>query len=306
LRRANGAQELGRFQDRLSFLYVESCRVDRDNNAVTVIDEKGAIHVPTAILAALLLGPGTRITQAAVTLLADCGTSVLWVGQEGVRLYAAGLGTARSTRLLVRQAKLVSNQRSRLRVARTMYEMRFPGESVSRLTMQQLRGREGARVRDCYRSHSERTGVTWRGRSYDRSRWMASDPVNRALSSANACLYGVAHAAITHLGCSPGLGFIHTGHALSLVYDIADLYKAEVTIPVAFDVAATGGNLERSARVAVRDRAVEAKLLPRMVADIRCLFGFVPEEDVLGEDQPDDMQLWDPESPVPSGLNHAS
>jgi CRISPR-associated protein Cas1 len=70
LRRANGAQELGRFQDRLSFLYVESCRVDRDNNAVTVIDEKGAIHVPTAILAALLpvrlrLGPPSSMVLLA-------------------------------------------------------------------------------------------------------------------------------------------------------------------------------------------------------------------------------------------------
>lgn len=305
LRRASEAQELARFQDRLSFLYTEHCRVDRDENAVTLLNKDGVVHVPTAMLAAILLGPGTRITQAAVTLLADCGTSVLWVGEQGVRLYATGLGTARSTRLLLRQAELVANQRSRLRVARKMYELRFPQESVSRLTMQQLRGREGARVRDCYRRHSERTGVPWQGRSYDRAKWGSGDRVNRALSSANSCLYGLAHAAIVHLGCSPGLGFVHTGHALSLVYDIADLYKAEITIPVAFDVAASGGMVERAARVAVRDRALELKLMERMVADIRTLLGVSPDEDEPGAAAVDDLQLWDPQESVPAGQNHA-
>lgn len=305
MRRSSEVQELGRFQDRSSFLSVEHCRVDRDNNAVTLIDENGVVHVPAAMLAALLLGPGTRITQAAVTLLADCGTSVLWVGQQGVRLYAAGLGTARSTRLLVRQAELASNQRSRLRVARAMYQLCFPGEAVARLTMQQLRGREGARVRDCYRAHSRRTGVAWHGRSYNQAAWLAADPVNRALSSANACLYGVAHAAIVHLGCSPGLGFVHTGHPLSLVYDVADLYKAEVTIPAAFDVAAGGGNVDRAARVAVRDRVVESKLLERMVQDVKELLGFPGEQEPAEEPERGEMQLWDPREPVPFGRNYA-
>lgn len=306
MRRSSPAQDFGRFQDRLSFLFVEHCRIDRDNNAVTLIDERGIVHVPAAMLAALLLGPGTRITQAAVNLLADCGTSVCWVGEQGVRLYATGLGTARSARLLLRQAELVTHQRHRLSVARAMYEMRFPAEAVSRTTMQQLRGREGARIRDCYRQHSERTAVPWHGRSYDRSNWLASDPVNRGLSSANACLYGIAHAAIVHLGCSPGLGFIHTGHVLSFVYDVADLYKAEVTIPLAFDAAAAGGRIERAARIAVRDRAVELGLLRRMAADIRTLLGAGEEDEDLPPDPaPDALQLWDPDSPVPFGCNYA-
>jgi CRISP-associated protein Cas1 len=256
------------------------------------------------MLAVLLLGPGTRITHAAVTLLADCGTSVCWVGEQGVRLYATGLGAARSSRLLLRQAGLVSNQRGRLRVARAMYQIRFPAEDVSRLTMQQLRGREGTRVRECYRQHSERTGIPWRRRSYDRGDWLASDPVNRALSSANACLYGIAHAAIVHLGCSPGLGFIHTGHALSFAYDIADLYKADVTIPVAFNAAAAGHGIERAARIAVRDRAVELRLLERVASDIRRLLGF-SDEDLAPDTAVDGMRLWDPNAPVPFGRNYA-
>jgi CRISP-associated protein Cas1 len=266
--------ELGRFSDRLSFFYVEHARVDRESNAVVFWREKSTTHVPAAVLGALLLGPGTRITHAAVTLLAQSGCSIVWVGEEGVRLYAGAIATARSSALLLRQAALVSNPRSRVRVARDMYAMRFPGEDVSRLSTQKLRGREGARVRACYRLHSARTGVPWVSRSYNRGDWKAADPVNRALSAANAALYGVTHAAILHIGCSPGLGFIHTGHLLSFVYDIADLYKAEITIPAAFDVAVESTDRVGSrARHAVRDRVVEADLLPRVVADIKKLRG---------------------------------
>ncbi|MCC6680465.1 MAG: CRISPR-associated endonuclease Cas1 [Phycisphaeraceae bacterium] len=72
--------------------------------------------------------------------------------------------------------------------------------------------------------------MPWQGRTYNRKEWFAGDPVNRALSAANTCLYGLVHAAIISAGYSPAIGFIHTGKQLSFVYDIADLYKAELTI----------------------------------------------------------------------------
>jgi CRISPR-associated protein Cas1 len=116
--------------------------------------------------------------------------------------------------------------------------MRFPGEDVSKLTMQQLRGREGARVRKAYYAASKKTGISWDGRDYDPQHFETGSPVNQALTAGNACLYGLAHAVIFALGCSPGLGFVHVGHENSFVYDIADLYKAELVIPLAFEVAA--------------------------------------------------------------------
>ncbi len=299
------ATELGRVSDRLSFVYVEHVVVDRDANAVTLWQADGVASIPAAMLAALLLGPGSRITHAAVSLLAGSGCSVLWVGEEGVRLYAGAVAASTTSGLLQRQAALVTNQRSRLAVARAMYEMRFPGEDMSRLTMQQLRGRECARVRACYRRWSEETGVRWLGRNYSVGNWGVSDPVNRCLSAANSALYGITHAAILHLGCSPGLGFIHTGHQLSLVYDIADLYKAQVTIPVAFQIAAVGGgDFGGRARRAVRDAIVEVKLLPRIVADIKELLG-VPGD---GEDHaaPAVPELWDGGGTVPGGIGYGA
>ncbi len=192
------------------------------------------------------------------------------------------------------QASAVSNRHERLRVARDMYALRFPDEDVSLLTMQQLRGREGARVRRVYRAASRETGIAWSGRHYDPADFEASDEINRALSAATACLYGVAHAVITALGCSPGLGFIHTGHDRSFVYDIADLYKAEVAIPVAFAITAQhpediGGATRRAVRDAIRDGSI----MGRAARDIRRLL--LPQEPDMASPEAlaDVVQLWD-------------
>lgn len=273
------SSELFRSSDRLSFVYVEHATISRADSAVTFVKEEGVVHCPAASLSALLLGPGTRITHQAMALLGECGTTVVWVGEQGVRYYASGKSVARSSRLLIAQAKLVSNTRSRLAVARMMYQWRFPGEDTSELTMQQLRGREGARVRSVYRQWSERTGVPWERREYDPNNFGDGSPINQALSAAHAALYGIVHAAIVSLGCAPGLGFVHTGNSWSFVYDVADLYKAEITIPAAFEVVAgytEGMDIGSVTRRAVHDRIRSEKVMERVVRDIQRLL--VPEE----------------------------
>jgi CRISP-associated protein Cas1 len=289
--------ELVRAQDRISFIYLERCTVHRDGNAITATDDRGVVHIPAATIGALLLGPGTRVTHQAMMLLAESGSTSVWVGERGVRYYAHGRSLSGTSRLLEAQARLVTNQSSRLRVARKMYEMRFPGEDVAGLTMQQLRGREGARVRRVYRDEADRTGVTWTRRDYKPDDFDASDAVNKALSAATTCLYGVTHAVIVALGCAPGLGFVHTGHARSFVFDIADLYKAELAIPVAFDIAARAEEVEdlpAETRREVRDRLADGHLLTRCVRDIRSLL--LPDDGDAEEDSPDAedvVYLWD-------------
>ncbi|MEU0203595.1 MULTISPECIES: type I-E CRISPR-associated endonuclease Cas1e [unclassified Streptomyces] len=294
-------QDLHRLEDRISSLYVERCHIDRDDNAVVLVNKARTVRVPAAFLAVMLIGPGTRITHAAVALLADSGTAVCWVGEQGVRMYAAGLGPSRGSQLLLRQAWLVTRPRERLDVARRMYAMRFPGEDTTGLTMQQLRGREGARIRRLYTQHSQRTGVTWNKRAYKPGdAFAAGDDVNRLLSAGNSALYGICHAVITGIGASPALGFVHTGSAISFVLDIADLYKAEYTIPTAFDLASKGLTSERDARIALRDAIVENRLLPRIVTDIKALL--TPGgEDLIDRDV---GGLWDEElGTVESGRN---
>lgn len=277
-------QALPTVRERISFLYLERCLVNRQDSAITVTDLRGTVHVPAAALSVILLGPGSNVSHRAMELMGDTGASVIWVGEHGVRYYAHGRPLTHSSRMLTAQAALVSNTRSRLAVARRMYGMRFTDEDVSQLTMQQLRGREGARVRSIYRKASKETGVPWSGREYDPDDFSAGDPVNKALSAAHACLYGVAHSVITALGCAPGLGFIHTGHDRSFVYDIADLYKAEITIPIAFQVAVKEPeDVGAVTRRTVRDAIANGRMLERMVKDIRQLLLGVDKDGSLLE-----------------------
>ncbi|MCQ9387253.1 type I-E CRISPR-associated endonuclease Cas1e [Brevibacterium sp. 50QC2O2] len=300
--------ELTRVRDRLSFLYVERATIARDRNALTIRTEEGTTYAPGAGLACLMVGPGTRITHQGMSLLGECGVSTVWVGERGIRYYAHGRSLASSTRYLVKQAELVSNVRGRVAVARAMYAMRFPDEDVSGLSMQQLRGREGARVKRIYKEESERTGVPWRRRDFDAMDFDASDGINAALSAAHTCLYGLTHAVIAAIGASPGLGFVHNGHERAFVYDIADLYKAEITIPLAFDVAAEDPpDIGSAVRHRARDAINTGHIISRMISDITTLF-FKPEEapaalDSLGRDD-NVISLWDPKGIVAGGANY--
>lgn len=283
-------------KERMSFLYVEHCVVSRQDGAITITDMRGTASVPAASLGVLMLGPGTKVTHRAMELIGDAGTTTIWVGERGVRYYAHGRPLTQSSRMVLRQAELVSNVRSRLRVARMMYQMRFPNEDVSELTMQQLRGREGARVRTVYRRCSKEYGVPWKGREYNPNDFSDSTAINQALSAGHACLYGIAHSAIVALGLSPALGFVHTGHDRSFVYDIADLYKAEITIPIAFEVASSKvEDVPAETRRMTRDAIASARLFERIVRDIRSL--------LMGQDDPDELgaiaelHLWDERGP---------
>lgn len=278
-------------KERMSFLYVDHCVVSRQDGAITITDTRGTACVPAAALGVIMLGPGTRVTHLAMELAGDAGTTVIWVGERGVRYYAHGRALTTSSRLVVRQAELVTNTRSRLGVARAMYQMRFPNEDVSHLTMQQLRGREGARVRGVYRTCSKVYGVAWKGREYDPDDFSAGNAINQALSAGHTCLYGAAHSVIVALGLSPALGFVHTGHERSFVYDIADLYKAEITIPISFEVVSDGvEDVPGEVRRRTRDAFLSCHLLERMVMDIRRLL--LPSEEAE-ELLVDEVKLWD-------------
>ena len=280
-------QELPQIGDRMSFLYFERCKINREDSAITVTDEEGIVHVPAAAISVLLLGPGCSVTHRAMELIGDAGVTVVWVGEQGVRYYASGRPLTHSSGLLIRQAEMVSNQRLHLIVVRKMYQLRFPEEDVSGFTLQQLRGREGSRIRKVYQESAKKWGVKWNGREYRPEDFASGDPVNQALSSGHACLYGLAHAVIAALGCSPGLGFVHVGHENSFVYDIADLYKAETTIPIAFEIASEYtekaddlDELPGVVRRRVRDELVSQHILERMVTDIRYLLKNEPKKDL--------------------------
>ncbi len=267
--RTHDLHELPKLRDGLSYLYLEHGRVEQAQKAVEFIDQSGRALVPTASLAVLLLGPGTSITHEAVKTLADNGCLINWCGEEGVRFYAQGVGETRKGYALIRQAALVSAPKQRLEVVRRMYQFRFDEALDPMLSIEQIRGMEGARVRRAYAEASRRYGVLWFGRRYDTQAWQSGDAINRTLSSANACLNSLCHAAIVSAGYSPGLGFVHTGRQLSFVFDVADLYKTQTTVPLSFQlVAQSAQKVESRVRHACRDLFRRTRLLDRIIDDI--------------------------------------
>lgn len=261
--------ELPRFRDRWSYLYLEMGRLDVDADGLAFHQGNSVTPVPIDQLSVVMLGPGSTITHAAVKSLAQNNCLLAWTGQDGVRLYAASTGGTFSARRLIRQAKLVSDETKRLEVAWRMYRFRFREALPAIVSLESIRGMEGIRVRRAYAEASKKYGVEWKGRRYDPEDWSKGDAINRALSAASACLYGICHAGILSAGYSPGLGFIHTGRMLSFVYDVADLYKAEVTIPLAFRITAENPqDLERAVRMECRKAFYEFKLMERILPDI--------------------------------------
>jgi CRISPR-associated protein Cas1 len=300
---------LPKLRDGWSHLYVEHCRVDREQKAIAVQDVDGTVQVPCANLALLLLGPGVTVTHAAILTLADSGCLVAWCGEGAVRYYAAGLGESRSSAATLAQIAAYADPARRMAVVRRMYEQRFAESLDPMLTLQQIRGKEGIRVREMYQRLSRELGVAWTGRNYDRGQWSNADPVNRALSAANACLYGVCHAAILSCGYSPAIGFVHTGKMLSFVYDVADLYKTETSIPTAFKAAASGEkDLERRVRHTMRDHFFDSDLLGRIVPDLQRIIGVAAMDDSErhARDPAVPGELWDGVGgAVEGGRNHA-
>lgn len=254
-------------KDRISMLFVQYGEIDVLDGAFVVVDSTGVrTHIPVGSVACLMLEPGTRVSHAAAALAARVGTLLVWVGEAGVRLYASGQpGGARSDRLLY-QAKLALDDDARLKVVRKMYALRFGEEPPTRRSVEQLRGIEGARVRKTYQLLAQRFKVTWDGRRYEQGDWDAANVVNRCLSAATACLYGITEAAILAAGYAPAIGFIHTGKPLSFVYDIADIFKFDTVVPVGFQVAAKAPpQPEREVRLKCRDSFRQTKLLERII-----------------------------------------
>ncbi|MHB9848967.1 type I-E CRISPR-associated endonuclease Cas1e [Streptomyces krungchingensis] len=312
---------LPRVADSLSFLYLDMVRVVQDDTGVCaqiqVADNRtDLVYIPTAALSCLLLGPGVSITTPALTTLARHGTSVVCVGAGGVRAYAGILPDSLTTHWLEQQVAAWSDPARRLDVAVRMYGMRFQdAELPETVTLDQLRGMEGQRMKALYKILAQQHGIGRFRRNYHPDQWQAQDPVNLALSAANTCLYGIVHAALLALGLSPALGFVHAGTQHAFVYDVADLYKAHTTLPVAFALYQST-NPEQEARRRFRESLRLVRLLPHIVRDVQALLTPGRQEtsdaDCVAEDRSERrdvemVHLWDPKAGVlPAGINYGS
>ncbi len=260
---------LPKLRDSLSYLYIEHAIIDQKDQAIEYVNAEGRVMVPVAGLSLLLLGPGTSITHAAVRTLADNGCTINWVGEDAMKFYAQGFGETRKGYHLLHQAKMASDPQKHMEVVARMYRFRFNETVGEDLSLPQLRGMEGVRVREAYAVASRKFAVQWNGRHYERSNWLGSDPINRALSAANSLMNGLCQSAIVSGGYSTAIGFIHTGKQLSFVFDIADLYKIEYCVPLAFEIVSqSSADIEKRVRQACREKFREVKLLDKILPDI--------------------------------------
>jgi len=252
--------------DRWTPLFLEHGRLEVDDSSVKFIDADGRVlHLPIATISALLLGPGTTVTHAAVVACANCNTPICWVGSNVLRFYAVGIAPTHSNENAKLHAELYAHPQQRAAIARKMFLMRFPDMNVESRTIAQLRGLEGERIRNLYQQFGEEYGIVWKGRNYDTGNWQLADEINRAISAANAALYGLCSAVICSMGFLPQLGFIHASGSLPFVYDIADIYKPQTTLPAAFAaVRQNPRNAEENVLILLKQRIEKIRLLEQL------------------------------------------
>jgi CRISPR-associated protein Cas1 len=233
----------------------------------------GDYAIPYQNVSLVLLGPGSTVSHDALRILARHGTLLAAVGEGGTKFYTAPpMGQAHSD-VARKHARLWADEKTRLDVARKMYALRF-GKILPHREIAVLRGIEGARMKEIYRIQADRYRLPWEGRRYDRGRPDDADVPNQAINHAATFVECAADVAVAVVGALPPLGFVHEDSSNAFTLDIADLYRAEVTIPLAFKAARQsldnpGLNLERTLR---KEAAVEfrrSKLIPKMIDRIK-------------------------------------
>lgn len=235
-----------RLEDRLSFLYLEYCLVRQDRTGVVAIrdarNDDGdsnrvemdgsdvvRIQLPVAGLAVLCLGPGTSISNAAMTSCARAGCTVVFTGGGAISAYSHATPLTSAGKWAIAQARLVASDLYLRDAALKLYKRQFSMDNFPGGSIRTMRGLEGRLMRNTYRDCAKKAKI-----SGFRRDTKASDPVNAGLNVANSIMYGLAATACTAIGVNPALGVIHRGDVRALLFDLADLYKASVVIPLVF------------------------------------------------------------------------
>jgi CRISPR-associated protein Cas1 len=238
--------------------------------------ESGTYDIPYQTVSCILLGPGTTISHDALRLAARHGTSLVAVGEDGVRKYTSQPFGPDNSRIARRQAVLWADPDSRQGIVRRMYAVRL-GEVLPRRDISALRGIEGARMREMYKQTAAKYGITWRGRRYDRSDPESADLANQAINHAATAVQAAADIAVAATATIPQLGFIHEESSRAFVLDIADLFRDEFTLPIAFSAVKQhlkqeANPLERYVRRIAGHEFRKRDLIPSMIDRIKELF----------------------------------
>lgn len=263
-------------KDKYPFVYLEHGRLEIDDSSVKWIEATGhVISIPCATVNTILLGPGTSVTHAAIKSMSESNCTVCWIGSDSLLYYATGETPTANTYNLKKQISLYSNSKKKLETARTLFSFRFPDLDLKEKSLSEMMGMEGYRVKALYKNVAEKYEIPWDGRNYIPGKINLSDTTNKILTCCNVALYGILLSVVHALGFSPRIGFIHSGCPLPFVYDIADLYKPEVSIDLAFKLTKEMGGeyIKDVVADAFRERICNNNILERSVKDIGKIMG---------------------------------
>jgi CRISPR-associated protein Cas1 len=235
--------------------------------------DAGDYAIPYQSVSIILLGPGSTVSHDVLRLMARHGTLLAAVGEGGVKFYTAPpMGQGRSE--VARQhARLWADETRRLDVARHLYAFRF-GRVLPHRDISVLRGIEGGRMKKTYQLLADEYGIPWKGRRYNRQNPDGADIPNQAIKHAATYVEAAADVAVAAVGALPPLGFIHEDSSNAFTLDIADLYRAEFTLPLAFRVAKQALEdpellLERALRREAARQFRKQKLISKMIDRIK-------------------------------------
>jgi len=268
--------------DRHGLVWLDRGRLEVEDGCLRFVTAGGGelvsgdYQIPHQSLSIILLGPGSSVTHDALRLLARHGCALAAVGEGAVRFYTAPPLMPDSSALARAQVRLWADPKSRMEVARAMYAIRF-GEIVRTRDIEVLRGQEGARIKRSYQLFAERFGVPWKGRKYDRNNPGAGDVPNQSINHAASAIRAAACVAVSCVGAIPQLGFIHEDSGQSFVLDIADLYRHDTTLEIAFGAAKeaieSGKLVERLTRKRAAKLFRQRQVIPSMIDRIKSLIG---------------------------------
>lgn len=267
----------------------ELCVVDgclhfmRGKDSLTPVTDQ----IPHQAVSMILLGPGSTVSHDALRLLARHGTLLAAVGTDGVRSYTAPPLLPDRSDVARRQAELWGSPRRRISVARHMYALRL-GEVLPHRDLDTLRGIEGSRVKVTYKLMADKFGIRWNGRRFDRNQPDSDDLPNQAINHAATAVQAAAAIAVQALGAIPQLGFIHEDSGQSFVLDIADLFRDQVTLSIAFGAAKqaeqTGQLIDRLVRREAARIFRQQTVIPAMIDRIKQVLRTDEAEHGAGDD----------------------
>ncbi|MEW5421163.1 type I-E CRISPR-associated endonuclease Cas1e [Amorphus sp. 3PC139-8] len=281
--------------DRHGLVWLDRGRLEVEDGCLRFVTAGGGdlapgdYQIPHQGVSIILLGPGSSVTHDALRILARHGCALAAIGEGAVRFYTAPPLMPDSSAVARAQVTLWADPKRRMEVARAMYAIRF-GEIVRTRDIEVLRGQEGARIKRSYQLAADRFAVPWHGRRYDRARPDAGDLPNQAINHAATAMTAAASVAVASVGAIPQLGFVHEDSGQSFVLDIADLYRHDVTLEIAFGAAKEAAKGGEGVERLVRRRAAkifrQRSVIPTMIDRIKMLLGVGDKdlEDVIEGD----------------------